>query len=72
MTIMIQTFMAVEKKKNGYTNIPVFPETLNALAELMPKSWDWDRCIKELTEMWKNQQRKSFKSGKPSEDNQTS
>jgi hypothetical protein len=54
-----------EKKGNGYTTIPVMPSTKDRLASLMPKGWDWDRCILELAKMWENQL------GKPSKDHQT-
>jgi hypothetical protein len=65
--------MENEKKPNGYSMIPVYPETYNALASVVPKSWSWDRCIKELTEMWIKQQGKVGKqTGKSTEDNQTS
>ncbi len=67
MTIMTET----EKNGERYTTISVYPSTLSALAEVMPKSWNYDRCIKELTEMWRKQQGKVARSGKPSEDNQT-
>jgi hypothetical protein len=60
-----------KQKSNGYTMIPVLPETKDELAMLMPKGWEWDRCIKELTEMWKKQQGKKT-SGKSTSDNQTS
>jgi hypothetical protein len=64
--------MENEKKSNGYSMIPVYPETYNALAEVMPKSWTWDRCIRELTGMWKAQQGKAVKqTGKSTSDNQT-
>ena len=55
-----------------YTTISVMPETVEALAELMPKSWDWDRVLHELTEMWKQQQGKTTKVGKSAQDNQAS
>ena len=72
--MILITTMTSENGKNGkeYTMIPVLPSTKDELASLMPKSWDWDRCIKELTEMWKNQQGKVVKSGKPAQNNQTS
>jgi len=60
MTVMTET----EKNGERYTTISVY--------EVMPKSWNYDRCIKELTEMWRKQQGKVARSGKPSEDNQTS
>ena len=60
-----------EKNEERYTTISVYPSTLSALSEVMPKSWNYDRCIKELTEMWRKQQGKVARSGKPSEDNQT-
>lgn len=55
-----------EKKGNGYTTIPLSPATKDRLARLMPKGWDWDRCIAELTKMWEEQL------GKPAKDNKAS
>lgn len=65
--------MTENEKRNGkYTTISVLPTTLKELAEVMPKSWDYDRCIRELTEMWKNGQGKAIKSGKSTQNTQTS
>lgn len=65
--------MKQEGKGNGYTTIPVLFETKEKLAQIMPKSWDWDKAIVELTEMWKNQRSgKAISTGKPSQDNSTS
>lgn len=73
MIVIISTIMTETEKRNGkYTSIPVSPQTMTQLAELMPKSWDWDRCIRELTEMWRNQQGKVTKSGKSAQDSQIS
>jgi hypothetical protein len=65
ITIIILVIMTEIEKRNGkYTTIAISPSTMSDLADVMPKSWDWDRCIRELTEMWKNQQGKGIKSGK--------
>jgi len=66
--------MTETEKVNGkITTISVQPSTLLELAEVMPKGWTWDRCIKELTGMWKAQQGKVVRTtGKPVTDNQTS
>jgi hypothetical protein len=69
---LIDSNLENEKKGNGYSMIPVLPETYKALADLMPKSWTWDRCIRELTEIWAKQQGKVIRTGKPSQDNQAS
>lgn len=71
---MINIMVMNESRKNGteYTTISISPTTRDELAALMPKSWDWDRIIKELTSMWKDQQGKVIKSGKSPQNNQTS
>jgi hypothetical protein len=61
---MISIMTATEKRNGEWTTISVRKSTLADLAELMPKSWEWDRCISELKEMWKNSQGKVVKSGK--------
>ena len=63
-----------ENKRNGseWTTISLQVTTRDELASLMPKSWDWDRCLKELTSMWKSNQGKVVKSGKSPQDNSTS
>jgi hypothetical protein len=61
-----------EKRNGDWTTISVQKATLTDLANLMPKSWDWDRCVRELTEMWRNQQGKVLRTGKPAQDNPTS
>ena len=71
ITIINITKMTETERKNGeWTSISIQKTTLNELAELMPKSWDWDRCIQVLKEMWEKQQGKVLKSGKSAQDNQ--
>lgn len=55
-----------QPKKNGFTTITLLTTTKETLADLMPKSWTWDRILSELAEMWRNQR------GKSSKDHQTS
>ena len=50
-----------QRKQNGFTTITLLTTTKERLAELMPKSWTWDRILSELTEMWLNQSGKSLK-----------
>ena len=69
---MITKITLVEAKGNGYTTIPLKFETKQKLALLMPKGWDWDRAIIELTEMWETaREGKAIRTGKPTQDNQT-
>jgi len=71
--ILTMTTEGEKTSSNGYTMIPVLPSTKDALAAVMPKSWSWDKCIAELTEMWEKQRAKGVKqSGKSAEDNQAS
>jgi hypothetical protein len=69
---MILVMTETERRNGEWTTISVKKSTLTGLAELMPKSWDWDRCILELKEMWAEQQGKVIRTGKPSQNNQTS
>ena len=72
--MIITTMIMTEKARNGseYTTISVLPSTKTRLAQSMPKSWDWDRVLNELAEMWENQQGKGSKSGKSAQNNPTS
>lgn len=59
--------------ENGkYLMIPVRPETYRALADELPKSWTWDEAIHQLTQMWIQHRGKVIRTGKSTEDNQTS
>lgn len=60
------------EQRNGYTTISIRIETKERLARAVPKFWDWDRVLAELAEMFEKQQGKVTRTGKPSEDNQTS
>ena len=70
--IKIMTMTSERRNGTEYTTISILVETREELASLMPKSWDWDRCLKVLTEMWREQKGKATKLGKPAQDNQTS
>jgi len=68
---MVTIYLSMQKQSD-YTTIPVLPSTKSRIASMMPKDWNWDRCINELASMWEKHQGKVIRTGKPSEDNQTS
>jgi hypothetical protein len=74
MVIMVTntTMVMTESKGNGFTTIPVRFETKQKLALLLPKGWDWDRAVLEICDMLEQNRGKVIRSGKPSQDNQTS
>ena len=72
MVTTTKMVMTPENKGNGYTTIPVRPDTKARLASLLPKGWDWDRAVSELADMLEQNRGKVIRTGKSSSDNQTS